>query len=640
MSPYQRWRDRLNDRSRRGVIIVLMALLMIVAMSMAALAIDVGLIVLTQAELTNAVDAAVLAASLELKSENLTAQESKDNAIAEGILVAGLNEAGGRSVLMREADFDFGQRTVVGGEFETDWESEGPLAGDGFVNAVRGTVSFNEGNAGDRRELDLYFGRVIGVDSAVVVGESSAAISPRDLIFLLDVSGSMQEDTPVGDWWNDLFPNHQAAGVNGWWSSSASAMEDGSGELRYDLIMDRTRAANCWGNTDALALEFFQQEFPGTPANSPASDPYGDTELENTTIYPNRFWEHWKWKAYCHWTLYNRSDSDYTNRITDQNTIRDWGGRSFHLRWRYTYFLTYCELVPAIRGQEFYPRDINSDRDLLDAAEITPPGVEGEQPGTNSAYPDTHDYYTKWYYPAPLAPTNFNHLNLYAGNSTEGEFLGDYPGNVSIFPMAAVRRGALFGIHSMLTDDSNAGRVDYDKIGVVSYATGAYPELELTSDLQEAFTVTASRLTFGNGYLSVNPVGNGATNAGMAIQEGRAMMNRDGSRGARVFTIQTMALLTDGVFNISTDNANSASYTNGNPYATAQADLCAEDGIIIHTIGVGNGAQMGTLNYISDETGGQTFGPFLNMSSQASQDALAEVFVNIGADKIGQLIAD
>lgn len=619
MSPYRRWRERLHDRSRRGVIIVLMTFLMIATMAMAALAIDVGLIVLTQAQLTNAVDAAVLSASLELKSEDLDAATIQQNAINVGKATAALNFAAGRSVEMLDSDFEFGSRTMDGDDFVTTWGAAG------FTNAVRATVAFDQAG-GSRAEVDLYFGRVLGLDSSAVSASSTAAISPRDLIFVLDVSGSMQDDTSNGSYRHLLWPY---IGTNTQWrpgsDGDVSEVEVSPGVPDYELCWNESSSRGCWG-TGADLSAFATQEF-GVDAATP--------------------WEHWKWRAFCDYALYNRSNWDYNNASTsgaNLNVLQDQGNRRFRLS-DYANFLRRSELIPAIPGQMFHPRDENSNRDFSD--EVTPPA------GPFCQFPDASDEENQWYYPAPLPPTGFNYLTEFYGGGPVSidnwdEFAVQTHG-IEIQPMASVRRATLSGIHAMLTDDTNAGRLNWDKIGMVTYGTGVWPDLELTSDIGEAFMVAATRLTMGYGNLSIAPRGNGHTNAGGGLQEAYAMMYRDQGdspgpdydpnlrRGARNYTIQVITLLTDGQFNIDTrsQSFNEATYntSGGDAFALQVADDCANDGIIVHTIGVGDGADPDILEDIANRANGQYF-PVDN------QDELIDIFQKIGSDKVGELIAD
>jgi hypothetical protein len=169
----------------------------VAALSFAAFAIDIGLIVLTQAQLQNAADAAALAATLELKTADadLTQEDIKTRALAIAKETALLNYAATRPVVLYDSDISLGNRV-----FDTDlqkWvtteESDGNF-GNKRYNTVRVEVSFDE-QTGPRRELDLYFARVFNIRTAEVGGESRSHLTPRDLVFCIDISGSMFGDS-------------------------------------------------------------------------------------------------------------------------------------------------------------------------------------------------------------------------------------------------------------------------------------------------------------------------------------------------------------------------------------------------------------------------------------------------------------
>ena len=193
-----------QSKSRRGAILILGAFMMIVFCGFAAFAIDLGYIALTQAQLQNTADASALAAVLELKDADANATQAglRAQAVAEAIYAASLNKAGGRFVELREEDILFGNRHFDNGGFTTNWE--GGYAPDGSVlpgdignlprNAIQVAIHYDE-NTGNRRELDLWFARLIGKKTAAVSGFSRGHLTPRDLVFVLDISNSMNNDS-------------------------------------------------------------------------------------------------------------------------------------------------------------------------------------------------------------------------------------------------------------------------------------------------------------------------------------------------------------------------------------------------------------------------------------------------------------
>lgn len=156
---------------RRGVILVMSALLIVVVCAMAAMAIDVGYMLLVKTQLQVSADAGALAAGNAL---HLTPAE----VVAVGEEYASKQTAGGRNVTTDEADVELGT-------WDSNTETFVPSATGG--NAVRVTVR--------RDNESLFFARAIG--RGTFSSEASAIVmdDPKDIAFVVDLSGSMNDDT-------------------------------------------------------------------------------------------------------------------------------------------------------------------------------------------------------------------------------------------------------------------------------------------------------------------------------------------------------------------------------------------------------------------------------------------------------------
>lgn len=613
--------DRLRNPQRRGVIWVLSTFLLIVSFGFAAFAIDLGFIVLTGQQLQNAADAAALAAVLELKTADptLTRDQIRDRAIARAIEAAGLNVAATRSVVLYPEDIAFGNR-----HFDDDtnrWVSayEGSEGiGDLPLNAVQVTVAFDQGS-GPRRRLDLFFARALGINTAAVDGTSKSHLTPRDLAFVLDISGSMSYDTGGGSYGDGsaypplLFPSIGGTGNTGQRQYSSSY------KTNYQYLFTQSQTDGVWGDA-TQRLEFANQEFPGMPVVS------GVTQ----------YWRHWKWIAFCDWAMCespanDRAVHEGNGQTRNLNvTFCESNNRYFSLR-RYCKFLVNNGLVPPIRGQQFIPRDANSD-DVLD----TFPTAATNNPAY--PYPSFGGYYPK---PAPLA--GFSAANLADGvySTTSGE-------DVFARPMCWVRRASLHGITAMIGDE-NVGNDAFDQVGMLSFGTLSHRDLELTNDLERALEVACTRLTWGARWSSaLRPNGNANTNIGMGIRQAIQMLKY--SDRARSYTQKTIALLTDGVPNISPSSGNTANeYTapttvtvnmtdaNGRAYARYWAQEAANEEIVLHTICVGDGADTTLGAELAELTGGVSF---VVTNLDANAEDLNEIFIAIGKDKLGKLYLD
>ena len=162
--------DRLRShRARRGAIVVLAAFLIVAMLGMITFAIDVGVMVLLKTELQVAADSAAMAAAAVLGGENAdpvgTAQE-----------FAAYHRAGGKAVSLTSAD-------VENGTWDSDARSFTPATT--ISNAIRVTAKRNASTGGNK----LFFSRIFGVDQTSVQAQAVAMGNPRDICFVVDLSG-------------------------------------------------------------------------------------------------------------------------------------------------------------------------------------------------------------------------------------------------------------------------------------------------------------------------------------------------------------------------------------------------------------------------------------------------------------------
>lgn len=162
--------------SRRGAIVVLAAILLVVLLGLIAFGVDVGYLTLVRTQLQTAADSSVLAAAA---STNLPRDEME--AVARQF--AAQNSAAGRPVQLSSSDIEYGNWDTASRTF-TPSVSVG--------NAVRVTTRTSAGTGG---ETPLFFARLFNMTS---VGQSASAVAtsnPRDIAFVIDLSGSMNYDT-------------------------------------------------------------------------------------------------------------------------------------------------------------------------------------------------------------------------------------------------------------------------------------------------------------------------------------------------------------------------------------------------------------------------------------------------------------
>ncbi len=160
------------EQPRRGAVAVLIALLLVFIMGMVAFGVDIGYIVLVRTQLQAAVDSAAMAAVPAMIDDVEGVYDAAN-------LYAGKHWAGGQYVGLDTTDVEIGTWDVEAETFTASGGSSG--------NAVRVTAR--------RMSVPLFFGVVLGRKSFDAQASAIAMSNPRDICFVVDLSGSMNDDT-------------------------------------------------------------------------------------------------------------------------------------------------------------------------------------------------------------------------------------------------------------------------------------------------------------------------------------------------------------------------------------------------------------------------------------------------------------
>lgn len=153
--------------------VVLLAIAAVAVLGMVAFAVDLGYVVTVQTELRRACDSGALAGASMLADGIPEAQ-------AEVRRYVQLNRVGGRDVDDLDMDIDAGVWNPQTRSF---------TATDELPSAIRVRLA--------RNDQPLFFGRIFGRDSFDVEAESIAMYQPRDIVLVLDYSGSMNDDSAL-----------------------------------------------------------------------------------------------------------------------------------------------------------------------------------------------------------------------------------------------------------------------------------------------------------------------------------------------------------------------------------------------------------------------------------------------------------
>lgn len=160
---------------RRAATLVLSAVLMVVLLGMVAFGIDCGYLVLVKTQLQNAADSAALAAGFHLADQPLAITKAQE--------FGNQHSAAGRKIQIAAAD-------VESGIWEADKRVFTPTGG--ACNAIRVTARCSDKTGG---EAQLFFGQFLGLKSVDMQASAIVSVKPRDIAFVVDLSGSMNDDT-------------------------------------------------------------------------------------------------------------------------------------------------------------------------------------------------------------------------------------------------------------------------------------------------------------------------------------------------------------------------------------------------------------------------------------------------------------
>ncbi len=164
---------RRQRENRRGAALVWSAILTLVFFSMLTLAIDTGLLNLTRTQLQSAVDAAALAGAGTLAGDPSAVLSTVSTYLQA-------NEVLGGALPQEDVSIELGKWDRVSRTFTP-------------TNVQPSAVSVTA----SRNDATLFFGPVVGISGSSVAAAAVATYRPRDVMLVLDCSGSMNDDSEL-----------------------------------------------------------------------------------------------------------------------------------------------------------------------------------------------------------------------------------------------------------------------------------------------------------------------------------------------------------------------------------------------------------------------------------------------------------
>lgn len=208
-----------SRRPRRGIIVILAAVGLLVLLATTILSVDTAYIQLTRTELRVATDAAAKAAAEALMRTQDTAQ-----AVAAAKSMASLNKVAGKPLQIATGDVVFGNTTQ---SRTGEWAFQGNVAP---YNSVQVMSSLQDSNANG--SVNLFFAGMIGKGKFQPTEKAVATVYRQDVLLCIDRSHSMCFDLSGVNWvypsgypWTTELKNPPHASKSRW-ASLRKAVDD------------------------------------------------------------------------------------------------------------------------------------------------------------------------------------------------------------------------------------------------------------------------------------------------------------------------------------------------------------------------------------------------------------------------------
>jgi Flp pilus assembly protein TadG len=288
-----------TPQRRRGAIVVLTAFMLVFMLAMMALAIDTGYLLVARTELQHAADAAALAAAADLIPDNGGLTGTPD-------MSAEITSARNRAVQFAAANRVCQVAPVVNPNTSNSASGDvviGYLANPSDPAQTMDLTKLNQANAaqvrvrrtaGENGEVNLFFSRVLGINSRALEATATAAIRTQSFSgFQAPTDGSNLPILPIAlnlDSWNNML-NGQGQDQLGW-DAAKGLTHQGDKVLEVELYPDSATPGNFGtvdiGTSDNSTSDLARQILNGVTPQDMAALPSGQLALDsNSELFLN-----------------------------------------------------------------------------------------------------------------------------------------------------------------------------------------------------------------------------------------------------------------------------------------------------------------------------------------------------------------
>ncbi len=190
--PRRSHRREALKSGRRGTVLILTALLLVMFAAMLAFSIDLGYMYTTQGQLDRAVDAAALAGAGKLFDGETAAYDEVVEFLVRNPVGEGSTITDEAQVQLMKTEWLAAHRNdlqVSTGSWNPITKQLEPATSGQPPSALEVSLGYNS--------LPTFFGRVLGKDTFAVQSSAIATYQPRDIVIVIDLSASMNDDSEL-----------------------------------------------------------------------------------------------------------------------------------------------------------------------------------------------------------------------------------------------------------------------------------------------------------------------------------------------------------------------------------------------------------------------------------------------------------